>query len=110
MTKKKTPEIKIVFDTSVLYTGSCSDLLSEKAKAFIDGSSGFKDLTVRWFLPDVVVREREYQMLSRGTDLLPSVAKLEKLLGHNLAITPEILRERVRDVIEKNLSALSIEN
>lgn len=109
MTKKKTPEIKVVFDTNVLYTGSCSDLLSEKAKAFIDSNSCFEDLTIRWFLPDVVVREREFQMLSRGTDLLPSVTKLEKLLGHNLAITPEILHERVRVAIEKNLSELSIE-
>jgi len=40
--------------------------------------------------------------------LLPSVAKLERLLEHNLNITEDILRHRVDDAIDRQLTELGV--
>src|SRR6266851_5888210 len=48
------------------------------------------------------------QMLNHAYELLPSVQKLERLLGHNLNITAEILRQRVQDTIDRQVEELGI--
>ncbi len=47
-------------------------------------------------------------MLNHAYELLPSVQKLERLLGHNLNITAEILRQRVQDTIDRQVEELGI--
>ena len=102
MTKKKvqptrkTSQLRVAFDTSVLYTQEASDLLQKAARELIRNNSHHPDLTVKWYLPSVVRHEREYQMITRGFELLLPVQRLEKLLGHNLNITKDIVKQRVR--------------
>lgn len=108
MKPAKKPEIRIVLDTNALFSGSCSDLVNERTRDFINDNSSFSDLATSWYMPDVVLSEREYQMRTRGMDLLPSVHKLEKLLGHNLAITDEILGHRVQEAIKKQMVELKL--
>jgi hypothetical protein len=107
--QKKSPELKIVFDSSALYTGSASNLLNREVVQLIEENSCHPDLTVTWYLPEIVVHERQYQMLRRGLDLLPSIQKLEKLLGHNLNITEAIIQSRVKETVEKELGKYGIQ-
>jgi hypothetical protein len=106
--KKSQPELKIVFDTSVLFTQVASDLVKNEIRTVIAKNARHNDLTIRWYLPEIVLDERRYQMESRAFELLPSIAKLEKLLGHNLNITEEILVHRVDEAIQRQLAELGI--
>ena len=104
----KPPEIKVVFDSSAIFTGSASDLVNPPVAQFIADNSTYPDLKISWYVPEVVVLERTYQMVKKGSELLPAVQRLETLLGHNLNITSEIIKNRVDDAIEKGLNQLNL--
>lgn len=106
--KKSQPELKVVFDTSVLFTQVASDLVKNEVRTFIEKNCRHSDLTIHWYLPEIVLDERRYQMQSKAFELLPSNAKLEKLLGHKLNITEEILVQRVDETIKRQLADLGI--
>jgi hypothetical protein len=93
------PQLKVVLETNILYSGTASDLVQQEAANLIK-ESVYPDLEILWYLPDIVRHERQYQMRKRALELLPPVAKVERLLGHNLAITEEILL----DAVEKSVS------
>ena len=100
---KHKPQLKIVFDTNVIFNGSSSELLKEEVGLIITDNSKHKDLDIKWYLPHVVVLERQYQMMKKGYELLPSIEKLERLLGHNLAITSDVIETRVKEAIDKQI-------
>ncbi|HEB36361.1 MAG TPA: hypothetical protein ENI18_11045 [Candidatus Aminicenantes bacterium] len=107
--KKKTkPELKVVFDTSVLFSKVAYDLVRNEVRQLIESNSKHVDLSTRWYLPRIVVDERRYQMQRKAFELFPSIVKLERLLGHNLNITEKILRDRVDEAINKQLEELAI--
>ncbi len=106
--KKKIPELRVVFDTSVLFTQVVYDLMKIDVKKLIEANSKHPDLSIRWYLPSIVVDERRYQMYSKALELQPTIVKLEKLLGHNLNITDDILSARVDEAIEKQLAEMGI--
>ena len=107
--KKKTkPELKVVFDTNVLLSQVAYNLVRNEVKQLIESNSQHVDLSIRWYLPSIVVDERRYQMQRKAFELLPSITKLERLLGHNLNITEKILRDRVDEAINKQLEELAI--
>ena len=73
--------------------------------------SKFPDLEIQWYLPELVRHERQYQMQRRGLELLPALGKVEKLLGHNLAITEQTLLEGVEKAVcqrQEELGLLSL--
>ena len=105
---KKKPELKIVFDTNVLYTGAASDLINQAVAKLISESSRHQDITLSWHLPEIVVLERTFQMIRKGLELFPGIQKLERLLGHNLNITEEIIEGKVKEAIQKQLTQYSI--
>ena len=106
--KKNQPELKVVFDTSVLFTQVASDLVKSEVGDIIAKNAHHNDLTIQWYLPEVVLDERRYQMESKAFEFLPSIGKLEKLLGHNLNITKDILVNRVDGAIKRQLAELGI--
>lgn len=106
--KRAKPELKVVFETSALFTKVAYELLSSGVKKLIELNSQHSDLSIKWYLPSIVVKERRYQMQCEAFSLFPSVIKLERLLGHNLNITEDILKSRVNEAIEKQLSKLGI--
>jgi hypothetical protein len=109
MTKKKAnPQLLVVFDTNVLFTKVASDLLRQEVRSLIEENSSHGDLNIKWFLPEVVLEERRYQMQEKAFDLLPSIEKLETLLGHKLNITKDILAQRVKEAIQGNVSDFNI--
>lgn len=108
-TKKKKLKLKVIFDTNVVYTGSASDLLRNEIVELINNHKSLSDIEIEWFIPETVVKERIFQMNKRGNELLPSIQKLEKLLGHNLNITKEIIEGRILETVKKQLTSLNIE-
>ncbi len=47
-------------------------------------------------------------MLIQSLQLLPSINKLERLLGHNLNITQHIIEQRVNEAVESQIEELNI--
>lgn len=107
--RRKRPSLKVVFDTNALYTGSASDLLNHEVAELIKENLEHPDLEISWCLPETVRHERQYQMINKGRVFLEPLQKLEKLLGHNLNITREIIEMRINDVIEKQIKEYNIQ-
>jgi hypothetical protein len=105
--KRGIRELLVVFDTNVLYTGSVSDLVNQEATSLISKSK-FPDLNIQWYLPEVVRLERQFQMQKSALELLASIARVERLIGHNLNITEQILRSHVERVIAVRSKELSL--
>jgi hypothetical protein len=106
--KKAKPKLLVVFDTSMLFSQVAHDLVCSEVKTFINANMTHPDLSIQWYFPRIVIDERRYQMRNKAIELLPSITKLETLLGHNLNITENILADRVNDAIEKQLGELQI--
>ncbi|STX50182.1 Uncharacterised protein [Legionella busanensis] len=102
-------EIKIVFDTSGLHTKVAHDLFNKAIFELIQRESNRTDISLTWFFPRVVIQERQYQMQKVADDLLPSLDKIEILLGHKLNITSDILAHRVEETIVKQLKDSKIQ-
>lgn len=106
--KSRAAELKVLFDTSALYTGSASDLVSYAVAQVIKENSGHPDLRVTWYIPHMVVHERQFQMRTKGADLLQSLPKLEQLLGHSLNISNHTIENSVAERIANQLRDLNI--
>ncbi len=108
MAKRRKLKLKVVFDTNVIYTGSASDLLRNEIVNLIASHNSLADIEIDWYIPETVIKERIFQMTKKGNELLPSIQKLEKLLGHNLNITKEIVENRIAETVNKQLSTQNI--
>lgn len=108
MVAKKKITLKVLFDTNVIFTGSASDLLRKEITDLITSHSSLSDISIEWYLPQTVLQERLFQMRKRGLELLPSIQKLERLLGHNLNITEEIIENRIQDTINKQIENIKL--
>ncbi len=107
--KKSVSELKVVFDTSVLYSGVAHNLLNNEARQLIKDNSTHSDIKISWYMPEVVMHERQYQMQNKGFELLLPINKLEKILGHNLNITKEIIERKIKDTVKDQLQELNIQ-
>jgi PIN domain len=107
--RSKPPELKVVFDTNAIFTDSAAFLLKREVSEIIRTNSSHRDLRIRWYLPEVVRWEREFQMRENGFALLPSIQKIEKVLKHNLNITEQTIRDRVPALVDEQLRELGIE-
>lgn len=105
---KKVLELKIVFDTNVIYTGSSSDFFKNEISEIIKNYTTTNDLKISWYVPEIVVTERRFQMRKKGLELLPSLNKLERIIGHNLAITKEIIETRINETISKKIEEYAL--
>lgn len=105
-TKKPRLELKVVFDTSALYTRAASDLVAPKIKELIQTHSAHPDLVITWLLPGPVIEERRFQMQKAACELLPAIEKLERLLGHALNINKTTLAHRIDQAITVQIESL----
>jgi hypothetical protein len=102
----KLPQLRVVFDTSVIRNFSGNDLLKREVIELIQEKPA--DIDVTWHLPETVRHERQYQILKQNSDL-PDIAKrLEEVLGHNLNVTTEIIEQRVEQLINRQIEELKI--
>jgi hypothetical protein len=112
--KKSVPkaELRVVFDTNALYvtssgTGSASDLVRQEISTLISESK-YPDLQILWYLPAIVRHERQYQMRAEASKLRPAINKIERLLGHNLALTDQVLQDHVQRKIDEKKAELGL--
>lgn len=102
------PQLRVVFDANAIFNQTGHYLLKHEVYELITTHAGHADVQIAWYLPEVVRHEREYQMLQQGMSLLPAVQKLERVLGHNLNITEQIVRGRITDIVEQQLHDLRL--
>lgn len=106
MAIKKQPRLLVVFDTSALYTQTASSLVKDSLKSLISENSNHSDLNIQWYIPNVVVAERRYQMMDKASDLLPNLGKLEKLMGHGFGVAEDTLELHVNNAISRELKEI----
>lgn len=109
MTKKKVPKLLVIFDTNVLFTKVASDLVRNDVKRIVNENSNHNDLIIKWYLPEVVVGERKYQMLGKANELLPAMQKLEKLIGHSFGVGEDTLELHVDKAIANSIKECGFE-
>lgn len=107
MAKKKL-NLKVVFDTNAIFTGSASDLFKKEIGEIIESHSKLNDIEIDWYLPEVVIKERIFQMTKKGNEFLPAVQKLEKLFGHGLNINKELIDLRVKEAVKKQTDKYNV--
>jgi len=110
--KARKPQLKVVFDANALYVtskgfGAASDLVRQEVADLIKAAK-YADLEILWHLPECVRHERQYQMQSEALKLRVQIDRIERLLGHNLALTDAVLLERVRVNIEQQEKELGM--
>ena len=103
MARKHVRKLLVVFDTNALFTQVAADLVRNEVQRLISENSVHPDLEIGWYLPEVVVGERKYQMLAEAKKLLPNMQKLEKLLGHGFGIGADTLNLHVEEAIENSI-------
>ncbi len=110
MSKKKKIKLKVVFDTNAIYSGTESFLLNNQVSEFITENSKHFDIDISWYLPEMVINERKFQMIEKGIKLLIPIQKLETLLGHKLNINEEVITSNIDLRIAEQLKKYSISN
>jgi hypothetical protein len=98
-------EIRVCFDTNSIHNESPLYLLPVAVKDLIDRHSKHYDVSILWYIPEIVRGEREFRMRSVAEKLLPRVKDLETLFGVGLNITKENINERIAGRIAKEISA-----
>jgi hypothetical protein len=96
-------ELLIVFDTNAIYTAGGGLLLSQESSQLIKGSTGDERLGISWYLPDVVVEERRYQIVQEADKLRAGVSKFERFIGHAFNLTDDEMRRRIADNIQEQI-------
>ena len=106
--KANVRELLAVFDTNALWTQTPGDLISADMRLLLSSNSSHSDLKISWHLPEVVVRERHYQMKEKALILLKGFEKMEALLNLQIKLTSEDLDQKIAKVIEDQMTALSL--
>lgn len=110
--KLRKSQLRVVFDTNSLYVtsrgfGAASDLVRQEIANLITEAK-YPDLDILWYLPECVRHERQYQMQAEALKLREQINRIERLLGHNLALTDAVLLERVKVNIEEKEKQLGL--
>lgn len=105
--------LKVVFDSDALYVnptniGSASDLVRQEI-ANVISEAKYPDLDILWYLPEIVRHERQYQMQAEALKLRPAINRIERLLGHNLALADRVLLDHVKTKIEEKETQLGLQ-
>lgn len=99
-------ELRIVLDTSVIFSPSPTEPIRNELSKLIKESTELQNLTIIWYIPEIVMHERRYQLIAEATDLISATKKLKKLLGEPLDIAVNTIEERIENlinnIIEKN--------
>lgn len=101
--------IKIFMDTNILHTSQAHLLVASKVAEYIADHKRIESVDLKWQMPRMVLEERRHQMVQAAISLGPKLEELERLLGHSLAITQEVMEDRVDSKIRKALEEYGIE-
>ena len=106
---RKSPEIRIVVDTNAIWNSNEHYLVKKEIAELARETQTHQDVQFRWYLPDVVRAEREFQMRSKAREILPALTRLERLIGHQLGFTSDTLDKRIRENISQQIGDLSFD-
>jgi len=102
-------QLRVVFDSDTLFVvGSASDLVRQEVANLISDAR-YPDLDIFWYLPEIGRHERQYQMQAEALKFRSAIDKIERLLGHNLALTDEVLLQHVKTRIEEKEKELRLQ-
>lgn len=101
-------QIKIFTDTNIVHAAQAHLLISTSVHKYVSEHREIESVELNWYLPGMVLEERRHQMLSAALSLRPKLGELEKLLDHSLAITPEVMSDRINSKINKTIEELGI--
>lgn len=107
--RKHKLQLKIVLDANAIWTGSESFLLGREIAELVNSHRGDAHLSIEWILPEVVLGERVYQMQREALNLLPSLAKLERVIGHGLNITEELISRKISESVNQQVQDHQLE-
>lgn len=106
----KSPEVKVVFDTSIIANGTAHIFLSRGVVALIQNWSENKRLNVTWYLPEVVVRERRFQMKDAAGRKIGAWQEVQRLLGNDLSDSSEAtIASKVEEAIDRSMMELNLQ-
>ena len=101
--KGKALELRVVLDTNAIYSAGGGHLLSLEMSELVKGTVSDQHLQVLWFVPDVVLAERHYQINKQVATLQSSVAKLERVLRRPFALKDEEVEQCITASINTQL-------
>jgi hypothetical protein len=107
--RRKTSELRIVVDTNAAWLESEYHLLTKEIAELAVDSQEHQDIKIRWFLLQIVVRERIFQMTAKALELIPVIRRVERLLGNPLNITEDLLTLRVREAVDRQIADLDVD-
>jgi hypothetical protein len=100
----------VVLDTNTFcYKESLTFLANRRLEKLIRKHSNGRDLSVTWLIPDVVYRERRYQLIERAKKDVAAWREIQKLFGHDGTISDENLKAQVDIVISNFLNEMGIQ-
>jgi hypothetical protein len=105
---KKIATLKVLFDTSALHSQDSHNLVSAVVRGAIKAHSDHRDLAILWYLPEIVVLERTFQMQTRAFEHQNHIEKLERLLRRKLGSDRSSLQKRVDDVVKRQLAKFKL--
>lgn len=105
----KPPEIWVVFDTDSIFSDSASSFLGWGAKRLIDENPDRVDLTIRWFLPEVVKLERTYQMVEQAKGFRADHRRMIRFLGEGSEVGSEEIEARAESLSEGEVEQFGLD-
>jgi hypothetical protein len=103
---KQKLDLRILIDTSVLFSKSIYSPINYELQKLIEDCKKLTELRVTWYIPDVVIDERKYQIKNQVKELLQATTKLYRFLGRNLDVNLNTITEQ----IDKNFENYLINN
>lgn len=100
--------LKILLDTSVLFSPSPTLPINFELNKLISQSKNYTGLA--WYIPEIVVDERKYQLITTAEELFRATKTLEKLLGQSFEKKFDSITKRIDEVFDnvKNTNLLRI--
>lgn len=108
-TARELPELRVILETSAIYQATSGDLMRHEVTELIRASSGHVDLTISWYLPEIVRNEREYQLRKLALKTFPSVQKLERILDQHTGMSEQLILKRVAERLDQQASELQLQ-
>jgi hypothetical protein len=101
--------LHVVFDTSAIYTKDPNRIFNNSAIQAIQESSNHPYLSIKWFLPKIVLYEIYYQNRERINNIYGSVKEANKILNIDLGVTLEQLTNATERTTNEEINRLGVQ-
>ncbi len=103
MAKRKRLHLKIVFDSNIIYNIAPIYLVNKPTHDLIQRFKDTQDLMISWYLPEIVIHERTFQMEMEISKYLPTINKIERTFGIELKINSEFIHNHIAKLIDQQI-------